>query len=198
MRITPVQHAKDTAEPVVIKKYANRRLYNTDSSTYVTLEDLADMVKSGRDFLVYDAKSGDDITRSVLTQIIFEQEGKGQNLLPIRFLRQLIRFYDDSMQKLVPSYLEFSLESLVKEQEKFQRQMSDAWGVSGFDAMQEQVQRNLAIFEKALGVFNPFVAQAPGSKPERGQGPATDEDELDALKRQLAEMQAKLETLSRK
>ncbi|MDP2620886.1 MAG: polyhydroxyalkanoate synthesis repressor PhaR [Hyphomicrobiales bacterium] len=200
-----MQHPKDTAEPVVIKKYANRRLYNTDSSTYVTLDDLAEMVKSGRDFVVYDAKSGADITRSVLAQIIFEQEGKGPHLLPIRFLRQLIRFYDDNMQKLVPSYLEFSLESLAKEQEKFQRQMAKAWGVPGFDALQEQVQRNLAVFEKALGVFYPFTAEKPGAdtagaapKAERGKAEASGENEIEALKRQLGDMQSKLETLSRK
>jgi polyhydroxyalkanoate synthesis repressor PhaR len=200
-----VQHPKDTGEPVVIKKYANRRLYNTDSSTYVTLDDLAEMVKSGRDFVVYDAKTGDDITRSVLAQIIFEQEGKGPALLPIRFLRQLIRFYDDNMQKLVPSYLEFSLESLAREQERFQRQMTKAWGVPGFDALQEQVQRNLAVFEKALGVFNPFVGEKAGdkpaetaSKPGRGKAERSSEDEIEALRRQLGDMQSKLETLSRK
>ena len=104
-----------TNEPTIIKKYANRRLYNTGTSTYVTLEDLAVMVKGEEDFVVYDAKSGEDITRSVLTQIIFEQEGKGQNLLPVTFLRQLIRFYGDSMQGLVPSFLEYSMTSLTKE-----------------------------------------------------------------------------------
>src|SRR5438309_10793123 len=111
-------------EPVTIKKYANRRLYNTGTSTYVTLEDLASMVKGGENFVVYDAKTGEDITRSVLAQIIFEQENKeGQSLLPITFLRQLIRFYGDSMQKLVPRYLEVSIDTLVREQEKFRTQM---------------------------------------------------------------------------
>src|SRR5579871_4404838 len=114
-------------EPIVIKKYANRRLYNTGTSTYVTLEDLAAMVKKGEDFVVYDAKTSEDITRSVLTQIIFEQENKaGQNLLPATFLRQLIRFYGDSMQMLVPRFLEVSIESLTREQEKFRQQMSQA------------------------------------------------------------------------
>src|ERR1700760_2614697 len=112
-------------DPVTIKKYANRRLYNTGTSTYVTLEDLAVMVKKGDDFVVYDAKTGEDITRSVLAQIIFEQEGKtGQSLLPITFLRQLIRFYGDSMQMLVPSYLEFSIDKLIGEQQKFRDQMT--------------------------------------------------------------------------
>ena len=118
-----------SAEPVTINKYANRRLYNTGTSSYVTLEDLASMVKSGEDFLVYDAKTGDDITRSVLTQIIFEQENKeGQNLLPITFLRQLIRFYGDSMQMLVPRYLETSIDMFTKEQGKFREQMAQAFG----------------------------------------------------------------------
>ena len=123
--------ATKSAEPVKIKKYANRRLYNTGTSTYVTLEDLATMVKSGEDFAVEDAKTGEDITRSVLTQIIFEQENKegAQNLLPINFLRQLIRFYGDSMQMLVPRYLETSINSLTREQQKFRDQMSQAFGV---------------------------------------------------------------------
>ena len=118
-------------EPVTIKKYANRRLYNTGTSTYVTLEDLATMVKAGEDFVVFDAKTGEDITRSVLAQIIFEQENKeGQSLLPITFLRQLIRFYGDSMQMLVPRYLEVSIDSLTREQEKFRDQMAQAFGGS--------------------------------------------------------------------
>src|SRR5213082_3478372 len=122
-----------TDQPTTIKKYANRRLYNTGTSTYVTLEDLAAMVKEGEDFLVYDAKTGDDITRSVLAQIIFEQENKaGQNLLPTTFLRQLIRFYGDSMQMLVSRYLEVSIESLTREQEKFRQQMAQAFGVGAF------------------------------------------------------------------
>ena len=117
-------------DPITIKKYANRRLYNTGTSTYVTLEDLATMVKAGENFVVFDAKSSEDITRSVLAQIIFEQENKeGQNLLPINFLRQLIRFYGDSMQMMVPRYLEVSLESFTKEQEKMRQQMAQAFGV---------------------------------------------------------------------
>src|SRR3954467_14814448 len=119
--------------PVTIKKYANRRLYNTGTSTYVTLEDLATMVKRGENFVVYDAKTNEDITRSVLAQIIFEQENKeGQNLLPINFLRQLIRFYGDSMQTLVPRYLEVSIESLTREQEKFRQHMTQAFGGTPF------------------------------------------------------------------
>lgn len=201
-----MQKKSEEGEPVVIKKYANRRLYNTDSSTYVTLDDLAEMVKANRDFLVYDAKTGEDITRSVLAQIIFEQEGRGQNLLPINFLRQLIRFYDDNMQKLVPSYLEFSLDSLAKEQEKFQKQITDAWGAKAFDAVQEQVQRNLAIFENALSAFTPFAGETPGgpkraeNKPEGKQEGKQERssEEIEALKDQLASMQSKLDELARK
>src|SRR6201990_2456875 len=145
--------------PTTIKKYANRRLYNTGTSTYVTLEDLATMVKNGEEFAVYDAKTGEDITRSVLTQIIFEQENKeGQNLLPIKFLRQLIGFYGDSMQKFVPSYLEVSLESFTREQEKFRHQMSQAFGATPFGPMvEEQVRRNMEMFKQAFSMFTPFA-----------------------------------------
>src|SRR5918998_4753484 len=144
-------------QPVTIKKYANRRLYNTGTSTYVTLEDLAVMVKKGEDFVVFDAKSGEEITRSVLTQIIFEQENKeGQNLLPINFLRQLIRFYGDSMQMLVPRYLEASIDSLTQQQEKFRSQITQAFGVTPFGSLEEQARRNMEIFERAFTMFTPF------------------------------------------
>src|SRR5215208_699648 len=155
--------AKST-EPVTIKKYANRRLYNTGTSTYVTLEDLAAMVKKGEDFVVYDAKSGDEITRSVLTQIIFEQENKeGQNLLPVTVLRQLIRFYGDSMQALVPSYLEFSMNNLSQEQQKLRDQMTTAFGSGAFQAMEEQVRKNMGFFTEAMRMFSPFPQSAPGT-----------------------------------
>ena len=156
-------------EPIVIKKYANRRLYNTGTSTYVTLEDLAGMVKSGEDFIVYDAKTGEDITRSVLTQIIFEQENKGgQNLLPITFLRQLIRFYGDSMQMLVPRYLEVSIESLTREQEKFRQQLSTAFGAGPFGALEDQVRRNMELFERALrDAFAPFARRESANRGSR-------------------------------
>jgi polyhydroxyalkanoate synthesis repressor PhaR len=184
---------------VVIKKYANRRLYNTATSTYVTLDDLALMVKSGTDFVVYDAKTGEDITRSVLTQIIFEEENKGQTLLPINFLRQLIRFYGDSMQAFVPGYLEFSLENLSKEQDKFRQQLMEAWGADPFKAMQEQAQRNMAMFNDAMRLWNPFAALAMGQQataPKPAQNPPG-KDELQALKDQLAAMQQKLDTITR-
>src|SRR5262245_19469140 len=181
--------------PVTIKKYANRRLYNTGTSTYVTLEDLAAMVKGGEDFVVYDAKSGEDITRSVLTQIIFEQEGKEgqQNLLPITFLRQLIRFYGDSMQMLVPRYLEVSIDSLTREQAKFRAQMAQAFGMGSFGSLEEQARRNMEMFERAFSMFAPFGRQgAPGgvapAEPEKPPQPRSP-DEIDDLKRQLSDMQ---------
>ena len=184
-----------SAQPVTIKKYANRRLYNTGTSTYVTLEDLAAMVKKGDDFTVYDAKTGEDITRSVLAQIIFEQENKeGQNLLPITFLRQLIRFYGDSMQMLVPRYLEVSMESLTREQEKFREQMAQAFGVGGFGAIEDQARRNMEMFKRALAMFVPFAPrEAEAAEPGKGQ---SSNRELDELKRQLGEMQKRLDRLT--
>ena len=185
--------------PTVIKKYANRRLYHTGTSTYVTLEDLAGMVREGEDFVVYDAKSGEEITRSVLTQIIFEQENKegGQNLLPVTVLRQLIRFYGDSMQALVPSYLEFSMDNLSREQQKLRDQMAKAFGPSAFHMMEEQVRANMSFFSEAMRMFSPF----PKGE-EKGKGAATSQPEgggdIEGLKQQMADMQAKLEALSRK
>ena len=193
---------KSADNPVIIKKYANRRLYNTGTSTYVTLEDLAALVKKGEDFLVYDAKTGEDITRSVLAQIIFEQENKqGQNLLPIAFLRQLIRFYGDSMQMLVPRYLEVSLESLTREQEKFRQQMAQAFGGGPFGALEEQARRNMEMFERTFAMFTPFArregeAEKIGGTPAPGSGGGN--GEIDDLKRQMNEMQRRLEQLSDK
>ncbi|MBV9347196.1 MAG: polyhydroxyalkanoate synthesis repressor PhaR [Pseudolabrys sp.] len=184
----------EPVEPIKIKKYANRRLYNTGTSTYVTLEDLAVMVKKGEDFAVEDAKTGEDITRSVLAQIIFEQENKeGQSLLPITFLRQLIRFYGDSMQMLVPRYLEQSIDMFTKEQGKFRDQMAQAFGVSGFGPMEDQVRRNMEMFEKTFAMFSPF-ARKGGEKPRSGGGGS----EVDDLKRQLEEMQKRIDRLGGK
>ena len=203
---------------VTIKKYANRRLYNTGTSAYVTLEDLAVMVKNGDDFQVFDAKSNEDITRSVLTQIIFEQEAKdGQSLLPVAFLRQLIRFYGDSMQRLVPSYLEFSMDRLTGEQQKFRDQMAKNFAVPGFGvpglgvpglgkeaftSMDDMARRNLNMFSQALNMFNPFSAVA---KAETAANTQADEakpapqsaDELAQLKTQMADMQKMLEKLGK-
>jgi polyhydroxyalkanoate synthesis repressor PhaR len=200
-------------EPTTIKKYANRRLYNTGTSTYVTLEDLAEMVKGGEDFTVVDAKSGEDITRSVLTQIIFEQENKGQNLLPISFLRQLIRFYGDSIQNLIPTYLDFSLDSLVRDQDKLRGQMTNAFGPGAFgpaafgpgalDAINDQVRRNTEMFEQAMRMFLPFgngAARPDGAtaRPATAEAGKPDGGDIDALKRQLDEMQSRLNKLSDK
>ena len=190
-------------QPTVIKKYANRRLYHTGTSTYVTLEDLAGMVRQGEDFVVYDAKSGEEITRSVLTQIIFEQENKeGQNLLPVTVLRQLIRFYGDSLQALVPSYLEFSMANLAREQQKLREQMAQAFGPAAFHAMEEQVRTNMSLFVEAMRMFSPFAQRGEDKAETKGEPkPATNgegPDDLDALKRQMADMQAKLDALARK
>jgi len=186
---------------VVIKKYANRRLYNTATSTYVTLDDLSEMVKQGVDFVVYDAKSSEEITRSVLTQIIFEEENKGTNLLPIRFLRQLIRFYGNSMQAFVPGYLELSLENLAKEQDKFRQQLIEAWGTDPFKAVEEQAKRNVAMFSDTVKMFNPFAAammnqtgvpEPPRPAPQHD----TTRDDLQALKDQITAMQRKLDSIA--
>src|ERR1700687_1355139 len=158
-------------QPVTIKKYANRRLYNTGASTYVTLEDLAAMVKGGDDFLVHDAKTGEDITRQVLAQIIFEQENKeGQSLMPIAFLRQLIRFYGDSMQMMVPRYLEVSIDTLVREQEKIRTQMAQAFGVGAFGPLEEQVRRNMEMFERTFAMFAPPFTRRDGQAAGGGEG----------------------------
>jgi polyhydroxyalkanoate synthesis repressor PhaR len=182
--------------PVAIKKYANRRLYNTGTSTYVTLEDLATMVKKGEDFTVSDAKTGEDITRSVLTQIIFEQENKegAETLLPINFLRQLIGFYGGSMQKFVPSYLEISLESFTREQEKFRQQITQAFGATPFGPLvEDQVRRNMDMFKQAFSMFTPFARH--GENPGEAEAPASSGNDLDELKRQLSEMQKKIDKL---
>lgn len=192
--------SKNTTDgPVVVKKYANRRLYNTSTSTYVTLEDLSDMVKEGVDFVVYDAKSGDDITRAVLTQIIFEQESRGQNLLPVQFLRRLIRFYGDSLQVFVPSYLEMSMEALSKQRER----MSDTWPGGAMEAFQDQARKNMELFDQAMRMFTPFRVNEDGEvSPEGAPGPTTattppaSQDAVDALRKEMEAMQAKLETLS--
>ena len=185
-------------EPTTIKKYANRRLYNTGTSTYVTLEDLAEMVKGGEDFIVLDAKTGEDITRSVLTQIIFEQENKGQNLLPITFLRQLIRFYGDSIQNLIPTYLDFSINSLVREQEKLRGQMTDAFGPGAFDVIGDQVRRNTEMFEQAMRMFLPFGAarDRPEPAPKPAETETRSDGDIEALRRQLDDMQKRLDKMS--
>ncbi|SIQ61012.1 MULTISPECIES: polyhydroxyalkanoate synthesis repressor PhaR [unclassified Bosea (in: a-proteobacteria)] len=191
-------------EPTVIKKYANRRLYHTGTSSYVTLEDLATLVRGGEDFVVYDAKSGEDITRSVLAQIIFDEEAKdGQNLLPITFLRQLIRLYGDSMQAVVPRFLEFSMENFAQEQNKMREQMSKAFGGSAFggpaiDALQAQTRANMQMFTEAFRLFNPFTATAAAAQAsQEGGAQPVKNDDLGDLKRELSEMRERLDKLSR-
>ena len=195
--------------PVVIKKYANRRLYNTATSAYVTLDHLSQMVKDKTDFVVYDAKTGEDITRSVLTQIIFEEESKsGQNLLPIPFLRQLISFYGDSLQGVVPQYLEMSMAQFSRNQEQMRRYMQNAFGFNPFQQFESMGKQNMAMFENAMRMFNPFAAgQAPNGaaanggaeppKPAPAAAPPS-EEAIDDLKRKLDELQTQLATLSKK
>jgi polyhydroxyalkanoate synthesis repressor PhaR len=188
-----------TAQPIVIKKYANRRLYNTAKSSYVTLDHLSQMVRDGQDFVVNDAKTGEDITRSVLAQIIFEEETKGQTMLPAKFLRQLIRLYGDTLQGFVPAYLEASMDTFSRNQEKMREQMRQAFGanpaIQNFEAL---TRANMELFEQAMRMFAPFAAgtqveadRRPGDK--KGEGDVN----LDDLKRQLAEIQGKLADLSK-
>ena len=196
----------ETAAPITIKKYANRRLYNTASSAYVTLADLAKMVKTGEDFVVYDAKTNEDITRSVLAQIIFEQEGiEGQALLPITFLRQLIRFYGDSMQALLPSYLEFSIDRFTCEQQKMREAAraftQNPFSPSTFGALEEMTRKNLAAFNNALSMFTPFASVAAPAVAATQAQPAAKEksgDEITELKAQLSEMRRRLDDMTGK
>jgi polyhydroxyalkanoate synthesis repressor PhaR len=196
-------------EVIVIKKYANRRLYNTGTSTYVTLDDLAEMVKRDEDFAVQDAKTGEDITHSVLTQIIFELENKnGQNMLPVKFLRQLISFYGDHMQMIVPSFLEQSLMAFTKEQERMREQLKAAFGASPVDMMkvhtplqfiEEQTRRNMEMFNNALRMFAP--KNSADAEPAAGKEPvkqaSENTPELDELREQIAAMQRKIEKLGK-
>lgn len=192
------QEAADKAV-VTIKKYANRRLYNTATSSYVTLDHLSQMVKDGTDFVVYDAKSGDDITRQVLTHIIVEEESKGQNLLPISFLRHLISFYGDSLQGLVPSYLEQSMASFAHNQENMREYMSDAMtGLMPFKNFEEMSKQNMAIFENAMKMFTPFGEDGqphiPGIPGIPGGTGATGAEDPEA---KLAELREKLESMQK-
>lgn len=205
MADTSGNHSKGD-DRVVIKKYANRRLYNTASSSYVTLDHLSEMVKRGVDFVVYDAKTNEDITRTVLTQIIFEEESRGENLLPIQFLRQLIGFYGNSMQAFLPSYLEMSLATFAQQQEAMRAQLSKLGHGSGpFD---DQIRQNMQMFERAMKMFTPFAyprpedapaaAKAPESGPAAPQAaPPSQEDALADLRKRLEEMQAQIEKLAK-
>ena len=198
----------DGAEPVTIKKYANRRLYNTATSSYVTLDHLCEMVKDGTDFVVYDAKSGEDITHTVLTQIIMEEESKGHNLLPIKFLRQLIPFYGDSLAGFVPRYLEVSMDSFSRDQERMRSYLEQAFGgFFPFKQFEEMGKANMAIFQRTMNMFAPPGGGAPeegGAPADGGDGggtaPANDaaEPELGDLKQKLDAMQRQLDALAKK
>ncbi len=197
------KNSDDTAT-VTIKKYANRRLYNTATSSYVTLDHLCQMVKDGVEFVVVDAKSGEDITRSVLTQIIVEEEGKGDNLLPISFLRQIISFYGDNMQRmLLPSYLEHSMKMFSENQERMQSYMQDAMGGMGgmfpFSSLEEMGKQNMAIFEQAMKMFSPMGAEqgsAPGSR--EPDTPSSEEDTVADLQEKLNALQQQLNSMAKK
>ncbi|NQU60782.1 MAG: polyhydroxyalkanoate synthesis repressor PhaR [Rhodospirillales bacterium] len=195
--------------PITIKKYANRRLYNTATSSYVTLDHLATMVKEGVDFVVYDAKTGDDITRQVLTHIIVEEEGKGQNLLPINFLRHLISFYGDSLQSVIPNYLDHSMQSFAHNQEQMRDYMQNAMGgLNPFGQFEDFGKKNMAMFEDAMKMFNPFMPGGPEggdrekSKPEAAKDKAgagkkaKDSGEMDDLRDKLELMQRQIDQLT--
>ncbi len=191
-------------EPVIIKKYANRRLYNTASSSYVTLDHLADMVREGVDFVVQDAKTGEDLTRGVLTQIIFDEESRSpQNLLPLQFLRQLIGFYGNSMQALLPSYLEMSLEGFSKQRDRMQQEFSGVFGgAQAVERVQEQVRQNLQMFDRAMKMFSPFSyvrgQGEEGGEPSVPAAASSSDEALNELKAQVAAMQRQIEKLATK
>lgn len=183
--------------PITIKKYANRRLYNTATSSYVTLDNLATMVKSGADFVVYDAKTGEDITRSVLTHIIVEEESKGQKLLPVSFLRHLISFYGDSLQVVVPRYLEHTMHSFAHNQENMREYMRDTLdGLMPFGQFEEMSRQNMTLFENAMKMFNPFYGdgQPDGQKPVDGEATSA-EQQLEDMRGRLNRMQRQLDEL---
>ncbi|WP_439598487.1 polyhydroxyalkanoate synthesis repressor PhaR [Falsiroseomonas sp.] len=180
--------------PVVVKKYANRRLYNTESSSYVTLEDLAVMVRHGRHFVVYDAKSGEDITRGVLTQIIVEEEAKGRNLLPTSFLRQIIGFYGDSMQSLVPRYLESMMGAFSRQHDQVRKTVEQTMGMGGFmpfTNLEEMGKQNMAMMERAMSLFSPFrpASEQPEATPDAARLAAL-QAELEALRQQIEHYKA--------
>ena len=181
---------------VIIKKYANRRLYNTRTSAYVTLEDLAKMVREGVDFVVFDAKTNEELTRQILTQIIFEEESRGEALLPVQFLRQLIGFYGGQMQGVLPSYLEMSLDSFTRQQEQIRGQFSKAFGATpGAGLMDEAVKRNMAMFSEAMKMWPGFGAVMPKA-PAASETPPPMTDPLAMMQRQMEEMRDQLDRLA--
>lgn len=190
-------------DAVVIKKYANRRLYDTSTSAYVTLEHLSALVRDGKQFIVQDAKSGEDLTRGVLAQIIFEQENRKEGVLPVGFLRQLIQFYGDSFQSMLPAYLELSMKNFAAQQEKWRDYMATALGDSEkAKAYDDQVRKNMEMFEDTMRLFTPFVAR-PGEQPAaapapapKPAAPAESPDAIRDLQKQMAEMQKQLAELA--
>ncbi|WP_375550025.1 polyhydroxyalkanoate synthesis repressor PhaR [Oceanicaulis alexandrii] len=191
------------SDVVTIKKYANRRLYDTSASRYVTLDHLRELVREGRDFKVIDAKSGDDLTRGVLAQIIFEEESKGETLLPVEFLRQLISFYGDSMQSMVPSYLQMSMDTLSRQhqamREKMTGAMGDAMGGNSMAMLEEQTKRNMAMFQQAMSMFTPFsTGAAMGDMPAAPASDAPRSDDVQSLRDELEAMRQKLDQLANK
>lgn len=188
--------------PITIKKYANRRLYNTATSSYVTLDHLCHMVQEGVEFMVYDAKTGEDITRSVLTQIIVEEESKGQNLLPIKFLRQLISYYGNSMQWMVPGYLDQMMEAFTMNQDRMRQSMQETFGgMFPFTNLEEMGKQNLAAFEQAMRMFSPFNVETADKQPSgetEGEPESPRDQSLEQLKSQVDLLQRQLEALSKK
>ena len=191
------QDSKKSDGPVIIKKYANRRLYNTQTSAYVTLDHLSQMVKEGTEFEVRDARSGEDITRSVLTQIIFEEEAKGQNLLPIQFLRKLIRFYGDSLQAFVPGYLDMSMDSFTKNQGAMRDRIAEAMG-GGNQMIENLTRQNLAMFERAMQMFSPFGVAPAGRKTGEPAEEKPASSDVETLKREMEAMRRQLSELSQR
>jgi polyhydroxyalkanoate synthesis repressor PhaR len=195
---------------IVIKKYANRRLYDTSASAYVTLEHLSELTRQGKEFIVQDAKSGEDLTRAVLAQIIFEQENKKEGVLPVSFLRQLIQFYGDNFQTMLPAYLELSMKTFNQQQDKWREYMNTAVGEDKAKAFEEQIRKNMAMFEDTMKFFTPFVPGATGvpgmpgmpgmpgvapradEAPKAASTPPTGVDAIRALQQQMLDMQKQL------
>lgn len=183
-------------KPVIVKKYANRRLYDTESSSYITLDNLAEMVRKDRDFIVYDAKSGEDITRGVLTQIIVEEEGKGNAMLPTNFLRQLIGFYGDNVQSMVPRYLEQAMASFARQQETMRATMQKTLGPFLPPGVEDLSRKNMAMMERAMTLFTPFYREGeakidPDAAQEYQEEILSLRAEVERLQAELAQLRAK-------
>ena len=198
---TPVTEINGSEEPIIIKKYANRRLYDTSASKYVTLDHLSELVRGGKDFKVLDAKSGEDLTRSVLAQIIFDQENRAEGVLPVSFLRQLIQFYGDSFQSMLPAYLEMSMKGFTQHQEKWREYMETTLGdADKAQAFDEQVRKNMDMFEETMRFFTPYPGAATdtpeGKEPSASTGPTTPADAIQSLQQQMLDMQKQLANMA--